>query len=287
MRIALIALTLTLPQQAASQGPGYLYLVGGGPQPPALVREFVGLAGGPGQARIVVFAMASAAGPQSGEEKAVQLRGLGATATNLYLTREDADADSVVAIVAQATGIWFGGGDQVRLAEVLRDTRTARAIRARYQAGAVIGGTSAGAAVASTPMITGGEQRRGGGRPPGDSSMVFVTIDRDNVVTEDGLGLITNAIIDQHFVRRRRHNRLLSLVLERSVKLGAGIDESTALVVEPNGTWRVAGASVVVIYDARRSRVSSTGPLGATGIVTHILPAGARFDPATGAATLP
>ena len=117
--------------------------------------------------------------------------------------------------------------------------------------------------------------------------MVFVTIDRDNVVTEDGLGLITNAIIDQHFVRRRRHNRLLSLVLERSVKLGAGIDESTALVVEPNGTWRVAGASVVVIYDARRSRVSSTGPLGATGIVTHILPAGARFDPATGAATLP
>ncbi len=287
MRIVLAALLIGSVANAEAQGPGPLYLVGGGPQPLELVKEFVAIAGGPGKARIVIFAMASAEGLQSGEEKAVELRGLGAEAVNLYLTREQADADSAARLVSSATGVWFGGGDQVTLAAALRGTKTAAAIQARHRHGAVVGGTSAGAAIMSTPMITGVERRRGGSRPPADSTVVNLTIARNNVTIEDGLGYVTNAIIDQHFVRRRRHNRLLSLVLEHPVHLGAGIDESTALIVEPNGSWRVAGASVVVVYDARRSRFGSTGPLSATGIITHILPAGARFDPATATATLP
>lgn len=272
----------------SGQERGTLFLVGGGPQPPALVKEFVDLAGGAGKARIVVFAMASEGGKESGEDKAVQLRELGATATSLYINRKEADTDSIVRQLDNATGIWFGGGDQTRLANVLRATKTAAAIQARYRAGAVIGGTSAGAAVISTPMITGDERRRGGGRYPSDSSLIFITIDRDNVTVGDGLDLVTNAIIDQHFVRRKRHNRLLSLVLEKPVRLGAGIDESTALVVEPDGGWRVSGASVVVIYDATRARIAApNAPLAATGIVTHVLPAGSRFDPVGGVATLP
>jgi len=273
---------------ATAQSRGSLFLVGGGPQPDALVKEFVDLAGGAGKARIVVFAMASASGRESGEAKAKQLRELGASARSLYITRAEADADSIVREVGQASGIWFGGGDQSRLAAVLRGSRTATAIRARYEAGAVIGGTSAGAAVMSTPMITGDERRRGGTRYPSDSSLIFITIDRDNVIVNDGLDLVTNAIVDQHFVRRKRHNRLLSLVLEKPMRLGAGIDESTALVIEPDGRWRVSGASVVVIYDARSAALTSSAlPLGAADIATHILPAGSRFDPATGVATLP
>ncbi|CAA9555980.1 MAG: Cyanophycinase [uncultured Thermoleophilia bacterium] len=95
--------------------------------------------------------------------------------------------------------------------------------------------------------------------------------------------------MDQHFVRRKRHNRLVSLVLERPVRLGVGIDESTALVVEPDGRWRVAGASAAVVYDARRSAVTAPGAptLGATGVVMHVLPAGSRFDPRSGTAALP
>lgn len=286
--VVALAGALLAAQPALAQSKGTLFLVGGGPQPEALVKEFVDLAGGAGKARIVVFAMASASGLESGESKAEQLRGLGATARNLYITRQQADADSIVREVQQATGIWFGGGDQGRLADVLRGTRTAAAIRARYNSGAVIGGTSAGAAVMSTPMITGDERRRGGTRYPSDSSLIFITIDRDNVVVTDGLDLVTNAIIDQHFVRRKRHNRLLSLVLEKPARLGAGIDESTALVIEPDGRWRVSGASVVVIYDARSATLSpASGPLGAAGIATHILPAGSRFDPTIGVATLP
>jgi len=275
---------LALPLWA--QGP--LYVVGGGPQPDALVREFVALAGGPGRARIVVMAMASASGATSGEEKAAQLRTFGATATNLWIDRAQADLDSIARLVDGATGIWFGGGLQTRLAGVLRGTKVAAAIAARHRAGAVIGGTSAGAAVLSTPMITGDERRRGGTRYPSDSGDVFLTIDRDNVMTEPGLGLVGTVVIDQHFLRRKRHNRLLSLVLEGPVRLGAGIDESTALVIEGSGRWRVSGASAVVVYDARGAVAGpASAPLGGTGIVTHVLPAGSTFDPATGRATLP
>lgn len=265
---------------------GTLYIVGGGPQPPALVREFVDLAGGAGKARIIVFAMASADGLKGGEAKAKDLRALGANAVSLWVQHADANADSVVNAMRTATGIWFVGGDQNKLMAALSNSRTATAIHERYEAGAVIGGTSAGAAVMSAVMLTGDERRPGHARP--DSTLTLSTIDRDNVVVAAGFGLIDNAIIDQHFLRRRRANRLISLVLEREPHLGIGIDESTALIVESNGGWRVAGASVAVIYDARHSAITpTTTTLGATGMVMHVLPAGSRFDPNTGVATLP
>lgn len=282
------ATPLATSAPAAAAPGGTLFIVGGGPQPESLVREFVQLAGGAGRARIVVFAMASSSGLTSGEEKAADFRALGAAARNVFVTREQADTDSIARLLADATGVWFGGGDQVLLAKALHGTRTERAIHARYAAGAVIGGTSAGAAVMSARMITGDERRLGGDRPPRDSSEAFITIDRANIVVDSGFALLTNAIVDQHFVRRKRHNRLVSLVLEHPERLGVGIDESTALVVEPDGQWRVTGASVAVIYDARRSATTSDGiPLGASDIRMHVLPAGSRFDPRTGAATLP
>jgi cyanophycinase len=263
-------------------------VVGGGPQPPALVEEFVRLAGGKGKARIAIFAMASSEGLTGGEEKAADLRALGASATNIWITRDQADMDSVARLLDGVTGIWFGGGDQVRLANVLRGTAALRAIRDRFDAGAVVGGTSAGAAVLSTPMITGDERRPGGTRPPGDSTDHWLTIDRNDVITADGFGFVTNVIIDQHFLRRKRHNRLISLVLESPQRLGVGIDESTALVITPDGLWHVLGASVAMIYDARGSAVTpATGILGASGLRMHVLPAGGRFNPRTGVARLP
>ena len=267
---------------------GTLFIVGGGPQPKPLVEEFVRLAGGPGKARIVVFAMASSSGLTSGEEKAADLRAMGADARNVYVNAEQANTDSVARLLDGATGVWFGGGDQVLLTRALKGTRTERAIHERYDAGAVVGGTSAGAAVMSAIMITGDERHPGGARPPADSSDGFMTIARENIVTDGGFAFVTNAVVDQHFVRRRRHNRLVSVVLESPVHLGVGIDESTALVVEPDGRWRIAGASVAIVYDARRAVTTPAGQtLGATGIVMHVLPAGSRFDPGSGRATLP
>lgn len=272
---------------ATASARGYLFMVGGGPQPDALVREFVALAGGAGRARIVVFAMASSEGLTGGEEKAVDLRALGADARNVHVTREQANTDSVVRLLDGVTGIWFGGGDQSRLTAALRGTLTEAAIRRRYESGAVVGGTSAGAAVMTALMITGDERRLGGDRPPSDSSEAFLTIDRNNIVVSQGFALLPGAIVDQHFVRRKRHNRLISLVLEHPDSIGVGIDESTALIVEPDGQWRVAGASVAVIYDARQSaRTPAGSTLGATNVIMHVLPAGSRFDPRRGRASL-
>ena len=251
------------------------------------MQRFVELAGGRGRARVVVFPMASGAPAEVGAAQVRELTELGARSWSLALTREQAMQDSVARGLDSATGIWFSGGDQSRIVAVLGGSPVEAAIRARYRAGAVVGGTSAGAAVMTTPMITGEERRPGGDRP--DTTQSWITIAAENVVTVDGLGLLDGAIVDQHFVRRRRHNRLMSLVFERPQLIGVGIDESTALVVEPRGEWSVVGRSSVVIYDARRGAVTprAAAVLGARDVRLHVLPPGGRFDPRSGRATLP
>ena len=268
---------------------GHLVIVGGGPIPDAILDRFVALAGGAGQARIVLFPMASE-DPEAGTELAEHFRRLGARADRVVLTHGEADTDDAAKRLEGVTGVWFGGGDQSRLTQALSHTRTEEAILARFRDGAVVGGTSAGAAVMSTPMLTGDEKKPGGDRPPEkDSSDAYMTIARENVVTAEGFDLLPGAIVDQHFVRRRRNNRLLSLVLEHPERIGVGIDESTALEVGPDGLWRVLGASVAVVFDARQARITapSAAPLGAAGVLIHVLPAGSTFDPREGQARLP
>ena len=264
-------------------------IVGGGPRPASMREQFVQLAGGPGRARIVVLPMASADAEDAGESEVRALVRLGVEARSIVLTREQAMDPASARLLDGVTGVWFPGGVQSRLTAVLRGTPVETALHERYRAGAIIGGTSAGAAVMTTPMLTGNERRPGGARPlAADSRDANVTIDRENVVTEPGFALLPGAIVDQHFVRRRRHNRLISLVLENPSLVGLGIDESTALLVSPDGLWRVIGESVVIVYDAREASVTPSGApaLGAAGMRMHVLPAGSVFDPATGRATL-
>jgi cyanophycinase len=287
-RLLSIALCSLVSAVATAQR-GTLFIVGGGPQPPALVQQFVDLAGGRGKAHIVVFGMASEDGEKAGEEKADDLRKLGAEAKNVWVNHAQANTDSVAHLLDHATGVWFVGGDQVKLIAALRGTKTETAMHARYEhAGAVIAGTSAGAAVMSAIMITGDERHPGGARPD-TSTGGFMTIARNDIAVDSGFGFLRNAIIDQHFLRRKRHNRLISVALEHAPHLAAGIDESTALIVRPDGTWRVAGESAVTIYDARHAAITPAGAstLGATDIRMHVLPAGAEFDPNTGRAKLP
>lgn len=277
------------PEASPADAPrGTLLIVGGGAQPPALVSRFVELAGGPGRARIAVMPMASAEAATGGEEKAEQLRGLGAQVIVLNVTREQAQTDSVARLLDGVTGVWFNGGDQARLTAALQDTRTLAALRQRYAAGAVLAGTSAGAAIMSDSMLT-GDQIRAGEDTSGYFGDDYPRIARGSIVVTRGLGFLHDAIVDQHFLRRERHNRLLSVVLERPTLLGVGIDEGTALRVDPDGRWAVEGASAVIIYDARRA--TETAPsapvLGASDVRLHLLPAGSRFDPATGKAELP
>jgi cyanophycinase len=267
---------------------GHLFIVGGGPQSAELVQRFVDLAGGK-KAKIVVFAMASSDGKESGEEKAEDLRKLGADAHAYFIDHDEANSDSMEKNMQGVTGVWFGGGDQVLLTKALLGTRVEKAIHDRYQAGAVVGGTSAGAAVMSNPMLTGEERHPGGVRPPSDSSQHFMTIARDNMELVPGFGMIRGVLIDQHFLRRRRHNRFISTVLDTPPHLGVGIDESTALIVYPDGHWSVMGESAASVYDARHAKITAQGApvLGESGLILSVLPSGSSYYPATGKVVLP
>jgi cyanophycinase len=272
------------PAPAAVPG-GSLMIVGGGPRPSSIMDRFIELAGGPGQARIAVVPMASGSPENAGESLVSEMTSRGAAdAFSLHLDRDQAMQPESVRRLDGVTGVWFSGGVQSRHTAALKDTPVETRLHELYREGAVLGGTSAGAAIMSPLMITGGERRPGGDRPRDEA---WITIDRDNVVTTPGFGFLDGTIVDQHFLRRKRHNRLMSLVLENPGHIGIGIDESTALEVGPAG-WTVLGESVVVIYDARRARVTGAGDgaLGGAGLRLHVLPAGARFDPATGNAVL-
>lgn len=271
---------------AGAQPRGSLVIVGGGPRGEVITQKFIELAGGAGKARILVLPMASSL-PETGPESVAEFEKHGVRAWSMNLTREQAMDTATARSLDSATGIWFPGGDQVRIMAVLEGTTTASAIRARYEAGAVVGGTSAGAAVMSTPMITGDERAPGGVRR--DTTQSFITIAREDVVLSSGLGMVPGVIVDQHFLRRRRHNRLISVVLEHPALLGIGIDESTALVVEPGKRWSIIGESAAIVYDARHATITPSGApiLGATNVRMQVLPAGSSFDPVTGDARLP
>ena len=283
MRFLILLLLTATTAQAQSRGT--LIVMGGGPWHDEVQKRFVELAGG-ANGMILVLPMASAS-RDSGRSSVKGWEELGGRARALVVNREEAMRADTASLFKGVTGIWFGGGDQSRLTAAIAGTPVEQAIRNRYQrAGAVVGGTSAGAAVMSRIMITGNERRYGGLRPSRDSTQSFITIDRDNVVTADGFGYMDNAIVDQHFVRRRRHNRLISLVIENPKLIGVGIDESTAVEVMPDGRWKVLGESVAVIYDARNAKIGpTTAPLGAAGMQMHVLPSGSIYDPKSGKAS--
>lgn len=274
-RLAVMVLLLAgAPAALLAQG-GSLFIVGGGPRPADLMGRFVELAGGPGKAVILVLPMASA-DSNAGPSLVRELQALGATARFAVIRRDQADTPEALRHLDGITGIWFNGGQQSRLTQALGGTRFEQAMLAAYRRGAAIGGTSAGAAVMSAVMITGDERRPGGNRPVTDDN--WLTIEAGNVVTTPGFGFLTNAIVDQHFLRRKRYGRLLSLALDHPTLLGVGIDEGTALEVGPDGKWMVRGMSTVLIVDPRRAEANAAAAT-MRGAALHVLRAGDVFVP--------
>ena len=231
-----------------------LVLFGGGPRPAAAMTRFVQWAGGKA-ARILVVPWASGEPKESYEALRDDFALLGPAALEcapLAPLTEATRAD-LVEKLEKATGVFFGGGDQARIMDVLKDEGLLQAMRARHRAGVVFGGTSAGTAVMSARMITG----------EGD----FTVLDGDKVEVRPGLGLLPGVIVDQHFLKRQRQNRLFGLVLKHPEERGVGIDEGAALLVHGRQA-EVVGGSVMVV-DAR------TEP--GTLLVT-VVPPGGHFD---------
>jgi len=245
---------------------GLLVIIGGRKKPAEAVRSFIDHCNG---GKILVIPSASAVPLESGPEAAQLFRDHGANNVDwiFILDKEMASADSVVQMIRESQGIFFTGGVQTRLMDRIGGTPAEDAIHELYfKRGGVVGGTSAGAAVMSQIMITG----------DGD----FNILERDNIVTEKGLGLVNHCIIDQHFIRRSRNNRLLSLVIEKNM-IGVGIDESTAVLYYPNDTFRVVGQGSVLIYDPRGSHtqnISGKGKLAIGSLKLSVLYHGLWFD---------
>ncbi|MGD8536844.1 MAG: cyanophycinase [Candidatus Aminicenantes bacterium] len=273
--ILILSFYLIISLPAFSKEKGHLFVIGGGRRPVSMMKKFIDLAQNANSGKIVIFPMASSVPAEVGPEQEKRFKELGARDVEFHiLTREQAFLEKSVAILDDVGGVFFSGGVQSRLTAVLIDTPVHKKLIELYRKGAVIGGTSAGAAVMSEVMITGDEKREV------QEGHAFETLQADNVVTIRGFGFIQSAIIDQHFIRRKRHNRLISLVAENPELLGIGIDESTAIVVNPDDTFGVLGERSVVVYDASQARIqfSPSHLIGGSNFIMHILKNGDRFD---------
>lgn len=220
---------------AGERPDGNLIMIGGGSVPRSVMETFVNLAGG-GEARIAVIPMASSEYRKAGRRYVRGFRKLGvAEARAFYIFDSgDADREDLVKELDGYTGFFFGGGDQRKLTKIFLNTRALELMHRKYREGAVIAGTSAGAAIMSEVMITG----------DGDWDVLL----KGSVDTKPGLGFVDTFITDQHFVARSRLNRLISVCLAHNLP-GIGIDEGTALWVKPIGGGTVIGESVIVVVE--------------------------------------
>lgn len=223
---------------------GHLFIIGGGERPDSLMTQFIELGGGR-EAKILIVPYASSDINDTGSYQQQEFERLGCTSVE-YITfsKKDIDSDESLDKLNGVTAVFFSGGDQNRLTDMLLNTKFLEKIKEIYQGGGVVGGTSAGAAVMSKIMLTGEEQN-----VPKRKNGDFSFIKRGTVQTSEGFGFIENAIIDQHFIIRKRENRLISLVLQYPDLKGIGIDESTAIIVNPDNSFKVAGRSQVMVFE--------------------------------------
>ncbi len=270
--LTFVAMLASLSSVALAATPkGQLVLIGGGDKPPEAMRKFIELAGGP-HAPIVVFPTASEDPERGSYYEKIFKDEYGCSDVTALEVRTCADASrrDYVELAERAGGFFFAGGDQTRVIVALEDSPLLWAITEAFDRGAVIGGTSAGTACQSGLMITG----------EGD----FEVIAGNNVELWRGLGFFRGVIVDQHFIARRRSNRLISVILEHPDLLGVGIDEDTAIWVRPDDTFEVIGRSCVMVVDAMGAAVrwvmreGGKDGLGVHDLRVHVLLAGEQFD---------
>jgi cyanophycinase len=227
MRFAsLVCVLLAAQLQAAPYppelGPGPLVIVGGGKMPEAARTEFIRLAGGE-KAKIIVIPTASLGDDEKAFEavlKPWKESKIESAALLHTRDRKVADGAEFAKPFADATGIWFDGGDQHRLVEAYLGTATEKAMHALHKRGGVIGGTSAGAAVMSETMIASGNPE---------------------AKLEPGFGFLPGIVIDQHFTERKRLPRLAGAIEKNPEWAGLGIDEGTALILTQGRFFKIVG----------------------------------------------
>lgn len=276
---ALAALFAPRLARAANERVGRLLLIGGAEdraQDRVILRRFMSLSGG-AEAPIRFITAASADPPTVWRSYSAAFEDMGARdCAHIPIgSPEDAAQPEVVAAILAARGVFLTGGDQSRLMSYLWRTPASEAIHtAFHEQGCCIAGTSAGAAVMSRFMLAQGA--------------AVIVPEKEAVEMDVGLGLLPGAVVDQHFSQRRRLARLLSALAQRPEMLGVGVDEDTALLVEPGQGIEIIGRSSVTIIDCSEmdsnfADADETDKLELHGVRLHMLPSGRRYDALQGA----
>ena len=229
--------------QLATAVPGTLFICGGGPLPVALIDKFFELAGGK-DARIVLVTTASTmAGTAEIEEKYAHWRERPHASLEFFhaRTRAEADSSEFCQKFCTAKAIWFAGGNQNLVTDAYLGTHAEKMFHAVLERGGVVGGTSAGAAIMSHSMIA-------GGRMEGD---------RMEPIMAKGLGFLPGTIIDQHFRKRKREERLRQALKIVPGHVGIGIDESTAIIVQGRSIEVIGDSDVTICLAPSSHRVAT------------------------------
>ena len=252
---------------------GWIIPIGGAEEKensPQILQRFVQLAGGE-HADIVVIPTASQlrnTGPRY--ERIFGELGAQRVSAIDFDTRRDAEEPSRIERLQRATGVFFTGGNQLRLSTLIGGTAIAKTVRQLNAAGVPVAGTSAGAAFISEHMIAFGDE---GSTPVAGS-----------VRLAPGLGLTNRFIIDQHFRQRDRLGRLLTALAFNPFAIGLGLDEDTAAFIAPDNTVHVQGSGGITVVDAAEVQFSSMDsidegrPVCLLGVKLHILTQGATFN---------
>jgi cyanophycinase len=272
-----------MARQQRRRGPrrGHLFIIGGAEdreEDKVVLARFVELAGGK-TARVAVLTAASNYHDEvwAMYDQAFGQLGVKHRAPVVIDSREEANDEARAQMIYEADAVFMTGGDQMKLLSLIGGTRIDRAMhRSLREHGACIAGTSAGASAMSEHMLYEGGNR--------DTQPT-----KGTVQIAAGLGFMRRVVIDQHFSERQRLGRLLAVVAQNPYLLGAGIDENTALIVEPGLGLEVVGDGAVTILDGREMLSNFLDAerheqLELTNVKLHLMPAGARyyFDGAEG-----
>ncbi len=222
------------PETRAFIGTGALVIAGGGVLPPEIRKHFVELGGGK-DAKVVIIPSASEDADDPEKQSTFYWEGLqeSVATVDIFHTRDHAKADCNIETskLDTATAVWFSGGKQGPLADAYRERLVIKKVRAVFERGGVIGGTSAGAAVMTKIMIENQKKHEDG---------------TTELVIGEGFDFLPGAVVDQHFQKRKRSWRLDRVLQQHPTLVGLGIDEETALVVRRN-SMRVIGNSTVSV----------------------------------------
>lgn len=247
----------TQPEKPAFKGT--LYLVGGAAD--TSLKRFVELAGG-ANAKIVILPHSSSVPVEAADAAANAFASLGVKNTVILQPggKDDLPKDT--------TAIWMTGGDQNRFMR-LASKQLIGDVRKFLQDGGVVGGSSAGAALAAPKMIAGGMED---GFPRGSSLRL-----------SDGLALLPGFVVDTHVKQRERHDRLMAALALISGVKGIGLDEDTAVEIR-NGKAKVHGAGCARVYergpgfssdlDSAKDQVKTS----VRKVLYSIVPEGEEFD---------